>query len=185
MQLKPRITFRDIPHSAALETHILQKINKLNQFHGRIMHCDVVIEQIQKHKRQGKLYHVNINLTLPGGIEIVVNKPRHKPEYADAYVAIRDAFNAARRRLQAATTKMRMDVKTHDVVHHGYVSRFNEKEGFGFIEANGNEYYFSTENVTFATNGDLKPGARVHFIPAVANYGMQANRVSVEKDRAA
>ena len=39
-----QITFRDIPHSDALEAEIRDKAGKLDQFYDRIMACRVIVE---------------------------------------------------------------------------------------------------------------------------------------------
>jgi hypothetical protein len=47
--------------------------------------------------RQGTIYHVRVDLTAPGG-EVVVNRePGEDHTHEDLHVAIRDAFDAARR----------------------------------------------------------------------------------------
>jgi ribosome-associated translation inhibitor RaiA len=44
-----QITFRDIPRSDALETHIREKADKLDEFYEHIMGCHVVLEQPHGH----------------------------------------------------------------------------------------------------------------------------------------
>jgi ribosomal subunit interface protein len=95
MQMPIQITYRDIPHSDALDTHIREKAQKLEQFFSGLIGCRVVVEQPGKHQQQGKPYKIHIDLTVPGS-EIVVD--RHENE--DVYVALRDAFDAAKRRLE-------------------------------------------------------------------------------------
>jgi ribosome-associated translation inhibitor RaiA len=50
MQSPLQITTRDIPHSEALESHIRQKVAKLETFYPHIMGCRVVVEVPHKHK---------------------------------------------------------------------------------------------------------------------------------------
>lgn len=95
MKTPLQITFRDIPHSDALETHIREKAQKLEQIFGDIISCRVVVEQPAKHHQQGKPFNVRIDLGVPGK-EIVVDKQQSE----DAYVALRDAFDAAKRQLE-------------------------------------------------------------------------------------
>ena len=61
-----QVTFRDIPYSAALENQIYEHAEKLNEFYDKFTHCRVVITTPQKHKHQGKIYSIRINLTVPG-----------------------------------------------------------------------------------------------------------------------
>ena len=91
------ITFRGMPRSEAVEAKVQQKAEKLDEFYDHIMACHVVVEAPHKHHHQGNLFNVTIDLTVPGS-EIVVNKNSNKDHsHEDVYVAIRDAFNAARR----------------------------------------------------------------------------------------
>ena len=95
MKTPLQITFRDMAHSDALESHIRDKAEKLEQFFADIISCRVVVEQPAKHNQQGKPFNVRIDLGVPGS-EIVIDKQANE----DAYVAVRDAFDAAKRRLE-------------------------------------------------------------------------------------
>ena len=108
MQTPLQITIRDIEHSDALETHIRDKANKLEEFFERITSCRVIVEMPHKHHHQGKQFKVRIDIGVPGS-EIVVNRDHAE----DVYVALRDAFDSAKRQLEDYARKMRGDVKTH------------------------------------------------------------------------
>ena len=108
MQIPLQITIRDMPASTALEDHIREKAVKLELFYPPLMGCRVVIELPHKHKHQGKLFNVRIDLTVPGS-EIVINRDQSE----DIYVALRDAFDAAKRKLEDYGRRQRGDVKTH------------------------------------------------------------------------
>ncbi len=109
MQIPLQITIRDIEQSEALETHIREKSKKLDEFFNHIMSCRVVVEVPHKHHRQGKQYNVRIDIGGAGG-EIAVNRDHAE----DVYVALRDAFDAAKRQLEDYARKLRGDVKTHE-----------------------------------------------------------------------
>ncbi len=109
MQIPLQITIRDIEQSEALETHIREKSKKLDEFFNHIMSCRVVVEVPHKHHRQGKQYNVRIDIGVAGG-EIAVNRDHAE----DVYVALRDAFDAAKRQLEDYARKLRGDVKTHE-----------------------------------------------------------------------
>ena len=108
MQIPLQITIRDVEHSEALETHIREKAKKLDEFFNHIMSCRVVVEVPHKHHRQGKQYTVRIDIGVAGG-EIAVNRDHAE----DVYVALRDAFDVAKRQLEDYARKLRGDVKTH------------------------------------------------------------------------
>jgi ribosomal subunit interface protein len=108
MKIPLQITIRGIEHSDALETHIRDKADKLDEFFDHIMSCRVVVEVPHKHHQQGKQFTVRIDIGVPGS-EIVVNRDHAE----DVYVALRDAFDAAKRQLEDYARKIRGDVKTH------------------------------------------------------------------------
>jgi ribosomal subunit interface protein len=111
MQVPLQITFRDMEPSAAVEAKIREKAAKLDRYYPRIMGCRVLIEAPHRHHHQGKLYHVRIDLTVPGGEILVTHESSANHPHEDVYVAIRDAFDAGRRRLMDHARHQRSDVK--------------------------------------------------------------------------
>ena len=132
MILPVQITFRNMPPSEAVATRIRKETAKLDRYYGRITSCRVVVEAPHRHHRRGEQFHIRIELGVPGG-EVAVRHGasllammqrseasewhRHfeaEPDHKDIYVAIRDSFKAARRRLQDHVRRMRGDVKSHE-----------------------------------------------------------------------
>ena len=173
-----QITFRDMPHSDALETHIREKAAKLDEFYEHIMGCHVVLEQPHGHHRQGKLFHVAIDLTVPTG-ELVVNRsPQENHAHEDAYVAIRDAFNAMRRKLQDFASKQRGDVKTHSAPGHGKISEMEQHQDYGrILTPEGREVYFHRNSVVDGDFESLDIGNEVRFDEESGDEGPQASTV--------
>ena len=108
MSIPMNVTFHGMARSEALETHIHDKVAALGQLHPNLTRCNVTVEQPHHHKHQGNAFNVRIDLYVPGE-EIVVNHDAHE----DAYVALRKAFDAARRRIARHAQKKRGDVKQH------------------------------------------------------------------------
>ena len=187
--------------SEAIETAIREKAAKLNSFYDRITSCRVLVEAPHRHHRKGKLYHVRIDLTLPGSEIVVKHEPKrlsektphvegdpdvtletHEPSkyaaHGDVYVAIRDAFDAARRKLQDFARRQRGDVKIHEPVTHARVTRLFPEEGFGFLEtSDGREIYFHKNSVLEPGFGHLKLGTAVYFVEEQGKEGPQATTV--------
>jgi ribosomal subunit interface protein len=114
MQIPLEINFRHMEPSAAVEANIREKAEKLERYFDRIISCRVVVEAPHRRHHKGKLYSIGINISVPGK-ELVVNHAGPKNHaHEDAYVAIRDAFNAAARQLEDYSRKIRGDVKTHE-----------------------------------------------------------------------
>jgi ribosomal subunit interface protein len=113
MQVPLQIAFHGLESSEATRGLIEEKVNWLEQFHDRIIACQVVVEVPHRKHRRGNNYLVRIDLTVPGG-EIVVNrKPAQHVESKDLILAIRDAFDAARRLLEEHLRRRQGEVKTH------------------------------------------------------------------------
>jgi ribosomal subunit interface protein len=107
------ISFRNMDHLDAVAENIREKAAKLARYSDRIDRCHVVVNAPHKHSHKGGLYDVHINLSVSGK-EIVVNHTGPQDHaHEDVYVAIRDAFNAAVRRLEDYVKKARGDIKNH------------------------------------------------------------------------
>lgn len=172
-----QITVCDMPSSPILEDHIRKKASKLSQYYRRINSIRIVIHVPQKHKHQGKLYSIHIDLTVPGK-ELVVNRQFDQ----DVYVAIRDAFNALQRQLESYSRKKRGDVKTHEIHNKGHIKRIFHDEGYGFIQGvDGNEYYFSANSIISSSFLQMEQGDIVRFIDQVTADGLQARHITLEK----
>ena len=113
MQHALRIAFRNMDVSEALEQRIRKRAAELEQLCDRITSCDVVVELQHRHPRQGKLFHVRVDLTVPGRTIVVRREPNDNHAHEDAHVAVRDAFDIARRQLEDHVRVARGDVKTH------------------------------------------------------------------------
>lgn len=107
MQVPLQITVRDVQHSEALEARIREKAAKLESFHPRIMSCRVTVEESHKHRNQGRHFQVRVDVRVPGR-EIIANRDHDE----DPYVALREAFDAAKRQLEELARTQRGEVKT-------------------------------------------------------------------------
>ncbi|QAU34088.1 HPF/RaiA family ribosome-associated protein [Janthinobacterium sp. 17J80-10] len=110
MQNSLQILFRDIPSSEAIDAEIRKRVAKLEKLCGDLMSCQVSVESEANHKTQGKLFRVRVDVTAPG-TELVVDGSRTSNE--DAYVAVRDSFDAMTRQVEEFVQRRRGDVKTH------------------------------------------------------------------------
>ncbi len=175
MKVPVQIVFHGLDRSDALEAAVRDKVAHLEHLSGDIMSCRVVVDLEQKHKHQGHPFGVRVDLTLPGR-ELVVDRVQHE----DVYVALRDAFDAMKRQLQDAVHQRRGDEKQHPRELHGEVVRLDADGGFGFIRApDGEEYYFSRDNVAGGHFARVEIGTAVQFVAEPAGEGLQAKRVSL------
>jgi cold shock CspA family protein/ribosome-associated translation inhibitor RaiA len=180
MKLIPEITFRGLPRSDALEADIRQKIEKLDRFFGHIMRCRVVLEAAHKHHHKGNLYHVRLTLDVPGRVLVVSRDPEKHQAHKDAYVAVRDAFDAAQRQLEDYGRELRGNIKTHELPGHGRIVELIPALDYGRIETwEGRLVYFHRNSVFGADFNKLEEGDEVRFAEEQGNEGPQASTVRI------
>ena len=180
MQQPLQITFRDIPPSENVETVIREKAEKLDQFFEKIMTCRVTVESPHSHNHQGRLYHVCVDITVPGA-ELVASRSHDKNHaHEDVYVAIRDAFDAARRQLQDYKRKLKGKVKKHEIPAHGQVIELEPDQDYGRIQTpDGRDIYFHRNSIVRGEYGELEVGSEVRFEEENGDEGPQASTVHV------
>lgn len=131
------VTFRRLEGREVLESVIRERFDALGRYCPSIISGRVLVEPAERHRRAGNRYHVRIALTLPGedvviehdasarpaarAQELAKTRKRDEPERDHRHlgVAVRDAFEAARRRLQDRTRRRRGDVKAHTRLPRG------------------------------------------------------------------
>lgn len=198
MQLPMQISFHNMETSPAVETRIREEVAKLETFYARIMSCRVVVETPRHHLQRGKIFNIRIDLTVPGGEIVVDHEPTlhrtakqtalertrksHEIEgpYKDIYVAIRDAFKAARRRLQEYARKQNGIVKQHEPTPEGRISKLLPEENYGFLQTpEGDEIYFHRNSVLNDAFDQLEVGSVVTFAAEKGDKGPQASTVKL------
>ena len=180
MPVPTEITFRNMDASEAIEARMREKAAKLEQFFDGIIGCHVTIEAPHRRHRNGKQYHVRIELRVPGNDIVVSRDPGDDFAHEDVYVAIRDAFDAVARRLEDYARKLRGDVKTHETPVRGRVARLFADRGYGFVETtDGREIYFHRNSVINEGFDKIEVGAAVQIAIAEGEsaQGPQASTV--------
>jgi ribosome-associated translation inhibitor RaiA len=114
MQAPLQIAFHNVECSDSVRTLIEEKVAWLERTYDRITGCRVAVESPHRRHRQGNQLLVRIALAVPGA-EIAVNRGQPKRnEGRNLTVAIRDAFDATRRRLEEYVQRRRQEVKSHE-----------------------------------------------------------------------
>jgi len=101
MNVPVQVTFRNIDESDSLKTLILEEAESLGTLFPRLLGCSVLVEKPNRHHKKGNVYHVRVRLNIPGPDVVVGGLMNSHPFHSDPYVAIRDTFHDARRRLLA------------------------------------------------------------------------------------
>jgi ribosome-associated translation inhibitor RaiA len=107
MKLPVEIRFIGLEPSEALESSARSRIARIERMRSGLMAWRVAITQSHKHQQQGREFAVRIDVTLAGH-ELDVERVNEDP-----YVALRDAFDAVRRRVEDAVRIQRGQVKAH------------------------------------------------------------------------
>ena len=179
MENTTTITFRDIEHSPKAEAGVNKEVAKLERVFGRIIDCRVVIEASHRQHIKGRVYHVGLDINVPGAQVIVNRDTRGDHAHTDLPSAIRDAFRAARRQLEEHAAKRRGEVKAHSAPPHGRVARLFPECDFGFIEdVDGQEVYFHRNSVLNGNFDTLEPGTEVHCSVISGDKGLHASGVA-------
>ncbi len=180
MQLPLQVSFRNMGRSEAIETLVRNRANDLDRFADHIMSCRVVIELAGQHHLHGNLYEVHIDLTVPDEEIAITRESSEHREYRDIHVALRDAFDSARRRLEDYVRRRRGVVKAHEPMPHGRVSKLFPEEGYGFITTPDNrEIYFHRHSVLDEGFDQLEIGTEVAFAEEAGQKGPQASTVKL------
>lgn len=174
MQLPLKITVRSVALSEAAKEEIREKSELLNKYYDRIIRCEVIVDAPHRHRSKGLLYEVRINITAPD-TELIIKRETNE----DLYVAIRDAFDAARRHLEDLAHRQRREIKRHEPPPQGRVVQLFPEEGYGFLEApDGREIYFHRNSVLNGGFKQLTIGSEVRFSEEEGEKGPQASTVT-------
>jgi len=202
MKIPLQITYRHMEATPAIEESIREKAAKLDELHDGIMGCRVAIEAPHRHHHKGKAYVVRIDLTVPGG-ELVINRepkrlvpkktngkaepdkdfaeshaPSKHAAHEDLYVAIRDAFNAAGRKLQDHARRRRGKVKMHEPLPVARIASLFPMEDHGFLlTPDRREVYFHRNSVLAPGFDRLEIGNEVYYAEELGEKGPQASTV--------
>ena len=198
MQSQLQITFRNMKPLKEAEAWIREAAAKLENLFSQIMGCRVELQLPHRHHKKGRLYHVRIDLTLPGGEIVVRREPslssraRHlkEPElkkhaevntsHKDLRRTIDDAFKAAGRRLQDHARRQRGDIKRRAPLPEARVSKILPQEGYGFLTSvDGREIYFHKNSVLGGAFPHLKIGTTVRFAEERGEKGPQASTLHI------
>ncbi|MHC5022358.1 MAG: HPF/RaiA family ribosome-associated protein [Planctomycetota bacterium] len=180
MQKPVQVAFRGMKVSDAVEAACWEEAAKLERYFDRMTGCRVVIAEPHRQHRKGNLFEVRIDLTVPGGEIVVTREPPAHHADEDVFVALRDAFDTARRRLEDFARRRRGQVKAHEPQARGRVARLFQDDGYGFIEDDdGRELYFHRNSVLGDGFGRLAIGTTVRFAEEEGDKGPQASSVIV------
>lgn len=172
-----QIAFHNVEGSEEVKDLIEEKVDWLGRVYDRITACRVVVEGPSPRRRPSCPYRVRIDLAVPGGSVVVSRALPSRAVDRGLDTVVREAFDVARRRLEAYARRMRHEVKSHEPAPHAIVSRLFEHEGYGFLATpEGREIYFH-QNAVNGGFGRLHVGDEVVFCESAGDKGPQASCV--------
>lgn len=179
MEIPLQITTRNIDLSEATMDDLRKKAAKLDTFYDRLTRCRITVEVPHRYKKPELNiveYNIHIDMTVPGRGIAIKNRPSK-----DLDVAIREAFDAAQRKLEEFSRKQRNEVKHHDGPPHGVVDSIFPDKGYGFLATEeGREIYFHKNSVLNSNFRNLRIGSVVRFNEEEGDKGPQASTVVLE-----
>ena len=107
MQTPLEIEFNGVEKSDALEAKIAEKFQKLAKHFSRMTSGRVVVAKPHRHSKGANPFLIKIEVGVPGQPPILISSSREENrEHEDIQIALRDAFDAARRKLDDVSAKL-------------------------------------------------------------------------------
>jgi ribosome-associated translation inhibitor RaiA len=107
MEAPVEIHFHGLERSDAIERRVRAKVSKLAKHFERMTRCRVVVEAPHRNPQRPKVYLIKIEIAVPGRSPIVVMNAREGSDAAEELgLALRDAFEAARRKLNDVAARL-------------------------------------------------------------------------------
>lgn len=183
MEVPLQISFPNVDKPAGADELIRQQVERLEEVCDHITSCRVTVERPHKHKDSGHPFRIRLDIHVPPQHEIVAtNHPNVEKMHDPFDVALRKAFDKARRQLKDLVEKQRREVKKHpEQQRQGIVSRMLREESHGFIrEADTNrELYFHKNSVLHHHWDELREGSIVRYVPTSDPAGTRASTVEL------
>ncbi|MDA8432209.1 MAG: HPF/RaiA family ribosome-associated protein [Nitrospiraceae bacterium] len=181
METPLRVTYKNLgpQYKESIEEEIGALSGKMEKFSPSILSCRVVVGMPHKRRHDGNLFRTTVTLNVPGR-RIVVSRDRSlRRTYENIYVAVRHAFDDAVRQLEEYSLRQSRQVKAHDLLPRGVVTKLFREEGYGFIEGfGGREIYFHRNSVLDGFE-KLREGSPVRFEEEEGEKGPQASTVKI------
>jgi ribosomal subunit interface protein len=176
-----KITGKDFEVTEAIHNVTFDHVQSLSRFYSRIHEVDVSFSEPHCSQRKGRIFQITIRLHIPGPDIVVSREPARNASHEDFYVALSDAFEVAKRRLEEQVRKMRGFVKQHNgALPHAKVFKLFGEDGFGFLRTpEGREIYFHKNSLVSGRFGSLKIGTEVRFSEELGKKGPQVTSMHV------
>lgn len=108
-----KLDFKNIHPIEDLTDVVNENVERLEKVFDRITSCHVVVSLPHRSHVHGNIFHIHIDLHIPGSTIAVTREPEKDDSHDDPYFAVREAFKTAKRQLQTHVDKMRTEARRH------------------------------------------------------------------------
>lgn len=183
MRVPLQVVFRNLDRSDAVVARIKERAAWLERFSDRIISCRVAVEAPHRRHHTGNLFHIRVDVRVPGREIVVSRKPDLHGAHKDLLVTLHDAFDEVRRKLEDNRRTRRGEVKRLESPPHAIVARLLPEEaggGSGFLRTeDGRDLYFHSNSVLRRQYAQLEVGTVVRFAEEMGDDGPQASTVEI------
>jgi len=180
MQIPLQLQFKDMNPDPGIEDRIRRKVDRLERLAGDLTSCRVLLEEPHESATSGSPWRIRIELSVPPGHDIVVNKKPGDHDLHDALeTVVNSAFDAAERQLKEVVERRRDEVKV-PTEPWALVVRLHPEEDYGFLKTpSGRDVYFHRNAVLHDDFDRLEIGTRVRYEQTMGREGPQATTVQI------
>lgn len=182
MQLPLEVTYRGLERNDFIHDLIQKKSTKLERACPHMISCRVVLEREQKQKRTGSEYKIRVELGVPPGHNLVVTrKTLILQAQKDLPPLVREAFEAAERKIKELAAQQKGRVKSHPQQEiQAFIDQIFPGEDYGYIRTvDGREIMFHRNSLVNENFDALEVGAGVAFELAEDPGAARASSVRV------
>jgi cold shock CspA family protein/ribosome-associated translation inhibitor RaiA len=177
VDVPPEIAFRNVEPTEALRALIEEGIDSLEKVHPRLVSCRVMIEEGAR-----GFPHVRLDIGIPGSEIVVHEQPPVDAQNREVALAVREAFDIARRQLREHRRRLSLDSKRRELPPHGRIVRLvmdapGDRYGF-LLTGDGRQVYFHENAVREIDYDELEEGMEVRYVEAGGKEGPQASVVA-------
>jgi cold shock CspA family protein len=175
-----KIQFLNFDESESVGKTIQSHLETLEKITNRITSCHVVISRPHRKQLKGNIFHVKLRVQLPGATIVIDKDPGKNQAHQDVYVAVRDAFWAAKRKVEDYVRKQSGFVKEKVASPHAKIIRLIPSDECGFIQTRDlREIYFHRNSIVNGNFDDLSVGQEVRFSESMGEQGPQVTSMHI------
>lgn len=181
MQVPLQLQLKDVAADARLEDRIHRRVERLERLCDDITSCRVLVEQPHEHATSGSPWRVRIEVAVPPGHDLVVNKKPGDHDLQDPLeTVVNNAFDAAERQLKEVVGRRRREDQPQRAEPWALVVRLHPEEDYGFLKTpSGRDVYFHRNAVLHDDYDRLEVGTRVRYEQTMGRDGPQATTVHI------